>query len=209
MRSDYGLTAAGARFVAGKARGLAQAWPADPFAQSTLAEAEYDDNDYSASEAAADRALASDPSHFQAIIYKGRAEMALAKSDPAKANWGEIRGWFAKANHIDTENAEPLMLYYQSFVLEGEQPTTSAVKGLMYALVLAPQDQKLRWMAVRQLLLDGKFDDARRTLGPIAFDPHADSERARADKVLTAIESQDSEAGVTLIDAFERDWKHV
>ncbi len=209
MRSDYGLTPAGARFVAGKARGAAQAWPTDPFAQSTLAEAEYDDNDYAASEAAADRALASDPTHFQALIYKGRAEMALAKANPAKANWNEIRGWFAKANHIDTENAEPLMLYYQSFVLQGQQPTASAVKGLLYALVLAPQDQKLRWMAVRQQLLDGKFDDAKRTLGPIAFDPHADSDRARADKVRTAIELRDSTAGVALIDDFERDWKHV
>jgi tetratricopeptide (TPR) repeat protein len=195
--------------VAGKARGAAEAWPTDPFAQSTLAEAEYDDNDYAASEAAADRALASDPNHFQALIYKGLAEMALAKANPSKADWNEIRGWLAKANHVDTENAEPLMLYYQSFVLQGQQPTASAVKGLMYALVLAPQDEKLRWMAVRQLLLDGRFDAAKRTLGPIAFDPHANADRAKADKVLAAIESWNSAAGVALIDEFERNWKHL
>jgi hypothetical protein len=207
MRSDFGVAAQKTRMLAGKARRLAEAYPSDPFAQRTVAEAEYDAKDYSAAEAAADRALATDPNYVGALIYKGRAEMELAKANPAAADWPKVRSLFAKANHLATENAEPLMLYYVSFVAAGEAPTDSAVKGLLYAVVLAPQDDKPRWMAVRQLLLDGKLTEAKAALGPIAFDPHEDSARDKADQVLTAIESGNLAKGVAIIDALERDWK--
>jgi tetratricopeptide (TPR) repeat protein len=207
MRSDYGLTGQRARTVAGKARKLAEPYPSDPFAQTALAEAEYDVKDFSAAQAAADRALATDPNYVAALIYRGRAEMELAKASSGSADWKSVRRWFAKANRLDTENAEPLMLYYQSFVAAGERPTDIATKGLLYAMVLAPQDHKLRWMAVRQLLLDGKLDDAKRTLAPIAYYPHSDTGRDTTDQVLTAIESRDSAKGVSLIDKLEREWE--
>lgn len=207
MRLDHGVTPANERFVAGKARGLAADFPSDPFAQATLAQAEYGAGYYSAAEAAADRALATDPNYVHALIYKGRAEMELAKSNPSKNDWNQIRGWFAKANHVDTENAEPLMLYYESFVAAGQKPTESAVRGMMYALVLAPQDRRLRWMAVRQQLVDGKVAEARQTLGPIAYDPHGGTAREKARDVLAAIEGSDATKGVTIIDNIEKEWK--
>jgi hypothetical protein len=133
--------------------------------------------------------------------------MELAKSNFAAVDWAQVRGWFAKANHADTENAEPLMLYYQSFVAAGERPTQSAIKGLMYALVLAPQDQRVRWMAVRQLVADGRLDEAKHTLGPIAFDPHVEASRDEAEQVLAAIDSRDAAKALTLIDRLEQEWK--
>jgi tetratricopeptide (TPR) repeat protein len=204
VRSDYGVTLKFARIVAGRARKLAEPYPSDAFAQATLAEAEYDADHYSAAEAAADRALAADPDYVRALIYKGRAQMELAKTRPA-ADWKQVRSWFAKANRLDTENAEPLMLYYQSFVAAGERPPDIASKGLLYALVLAPQDHKLRWMAVRQLLLDRKLAEAKHALVPIAYDPHAGGDRDRADQVLTAIEAGDFAKGVTLIEALQHE----
>lgn len=206
MRSDFGVTTKFARILAGRARKLAEPYPSDAFAQATLAEAEYDAKHYAAAEAAADRALAADPNSVRALIYKGRAEMELAKTKPA-ADWKQVRSWFAKANRLETENAEPLMLYYQSFVAAGERPTDAATKGLLYAMVLAPQDHKLRWMAVRQLLLERKLEEAKHALVPIAYDPHAGGDRDRADQVLTAIESGDSTKGVTLIEALQREWE--
>jgi tetratricopeptide (TPR) repeat protein len=207
MRLDHGVTPANERFVAGKARGLASAFPSDPYAQATLAQAEYVAAYYSAAEAAADRALAADPNYLHALIYKGRAEMELARANPSSGNWNQIRGWFAKANHVDTENAEPLMLYYESFIAAGQKPSESAIRGMMYALVLAPQDRRLRWMAVRQLLVDGKVTDAKRTLGPIAYDPHGNTAREKARDVLAAIEGGDTTKGVTIIDNIEKEWK--
>ena len=43
-------------------------------------------------------------------------------------------------------------------------------------------------MAVRQLLLDGKLEEAKRDLGPIAFNPHENDDRDKAAQVLLAIE---------------------
>jgi hypothetical protein len=48
-------------------------------------------------------------------------KLAMAKPGSA-ADWKSVRSWFAKANRLDTENAEPLILYYQSFVAAGERP---------------------------------------------------------------------------------------
>ena len=208
IRTDYGVTPATSKVVAGDALSRASAYPDDPFAQAEVAEAEYDAEHYDLAEAAADRALAANPNYVRALIYKGRVAMALAKASHAAADWNKVRGWFARANRLDTENAEPLMLYYQSFVAAGEHPTDSAIKGLMYALVLAPQDTKLRWMAVRQLMLDGKLDEAKRTLAPIVFDPHAAAVDDRPEQILTALESGDAAKGVSLIDDIERKWKH-
>ncbi|HXS50059.1 MAG TPA: hypothetical protein VN713_08025 [Sphingomicrobium sp.] len=207
LRLNYGVSPADERFVAGEARRLASDFPSDPFAQSTLAQAEYVAGYYSAAEAAADRAHAADPTYVHALIYKGRAEMQLARANPATADWKAIRGWFARANHADTENAEPLMLYYESFAAAGQKPTESAVKGLIYALVLAPQDQRLRWMAARQLLADGKVTDARQALGPIANDPHGGVGRGKARDVLAAIEAGDNTKAASVIDDIEREWK--
>ena len=208
MRSDYGAAPQRARMTAGRARELAKAYPSDPFVQATLAEAEYDAENYPEAEAAADRALAADPNNVHALTYKARVRMQRAKAASTMIDGREVRSWLAKANRLDTENAEPLMLYYQSFAAAGERPTETATKGLLYAMVLAPQDSRLRWMAVRQLLLDHRFEEARRALTPIAFDPHAGSARERANVVLAALESGDAAKGVSVIDTFQRDWRH-
>ena len=207
MRSDYGVEPQRKGMFVSKARKLAQPYASDPFAQATLAEAEYDADNDAEAEAAADRALATDPNYIHALIYKGRAKMQRARANPATVDWNDVRGWFAKANRLDTENAAPLMLYYQSFVAAGDRPTETATKGLLYAMILAPQDQRLRWIAVRQLLLDHKLVEAKRALAPIAYDPHMGTTRDTADLVLAAIESGDSTKGVAMIDSLSREWK--
>jgi hypothetical protein len=131
--------------------------------------------------------------------------MALAKSNPAAADWNEIRSWFARANRLDTENAEPLMLYYQSFLKAGVRPTDNATRGMLYALVLAPQDRSLRFMAVRQLLIDRRLPEARQALAPLAFTPHAIGSRDTAQKVLDLVDAGKSDAAVTMIDDWERE----
>lgn len=205
MRSDYGVSEQTARIVAGRARKLAAAYPSDAFAQSVLAEAEYDADYFDASEHAADRALTTDPNNVHALIYKGRAEMARAKTAPATVDWSKVRALFAKANRLDTENAEPLMLYYRTFKESRATPTPSAVNGLLYALVLAPQDSGLRWLAVRQFLTDHRLKEAKQALAPMAFEPHSERTRTLADQVVAAINAGDSTKALELIE--ERDSK--
>jgi Flp pilus assembly protein TadD len=170
-----------------------------------LAEAEYDAGDYSAAEAAADRALAAEPRNVHAMIYKGRARMALAKASGGKSDWKEIRSWFSRANKLDTENAEPLMLFFQSYLEAGEQPTKNAVDALLYSVVLAPQDHGLRINAVRQLLIDNRVADARKLFAPLAFQPHAsDKYRESNAKIMGAIDANDGKAALTILDAAMR-----
>jgi hypothetical protein len=54
--------------------------------------------------------------------------------------------------------------------------------GLVAALQDAPQDKGLRMMVGFQMLKDGRAEDARNALRPVAFDPHGgDLAKAAAD----------------------------
>ena len=189
LRLDYGVSQQNSRGLAARARRLAEPYAADAGAQATLAQAEFRAGNYAAANAAAERAIAIDPGHGPALISSGRARMELAKAAPRTADWTRIRSLFVRANRADTENAEPLMLNYKAFVVSGASPTASAIKGLHYALVLAPQDAGLRLMAVRQLLLDGQIPEARQTAAPLAFSSHARRGRDTARNAVQAIDA--------------------
>ena len=170
-----------------------------------MAEAELDVEEYVAAESAADRALAADPNNYRALIYKGRARMALARKQPDKANWTEIRSWFLRANKVDPEGAEPLMQYYNAYLYSGARPTRNAIDGLLYALAIAPNDNRLRIVAVRQLLFDGRIADARRYFAPLAFAPHAKQKwREATVKVMTALDGSDRKSAITSLDEAEK-----
>ena len=201
LRCEYGVNSRLAGGVAGRARKLAAPYPNDPFAQLTLAEAEYDAKNYEAADAAASRALATDPQNVRALVDKGQAQMKLAKAKGGAAQWDQVRSWLLKANKIDTENAQPLALFYQTFEDSGEQPTKNAVGALLYAIVLAPQDKSLRLKAVRELLVENRMSEAKAMLAPIAYLPHGDRE-SRQDiiKIMAAISNGDSKTAVAIID---------
>ena len=183
VRSERGVDAAMAVQVAGEARTIAAAHPQDPGVQTWLAEAEYDAGRDDLAEAAADRAIAADPGRREALLYKGRVRMrraALARNtDPTV--WREARSWFVKANRLEPDDAEPLMLFYDSFGQAGLRPSDNAVIGLKEAFALAPQDGGLRYRVALEYLREGKPADARRVLAPLAYDPHRgpDSDAAR------------------------------
>jgi tetratricopeptide (TPR) repeat protein len=202
IRSKRGVDDKAAGALAAEAGKIAAGHPQDPFVQTTLAEAEYDAKNYAAAEVAADRALAADPRDVQALIYKGRARMALAKANPAGPNWDEVRSWFLKANKVDTENAEPLLLFFRTYSEAGQRPTRNAVDALLYAVDLAPRDDEVRLNAVRQLLIDSRFGEAEKMFAPIAFQPHlSEAQRERNAKIVAAIAARDTTAALRLIDA--------
>ena len=208
MQSSLGVSRATAGRVAAQARKIAAQFPNDPVVQSTLAEAEHDARNYNAAIAAADRALAADPRNANALVYKGRSLMRLAKDNPAGADLEGIRKWFVRANHADPENPEPLMLFYQTYKDAGAVATASATKGLLYALVLAPQDDRLRLLSVRQLLVDGRIAEARQAFAPLAFDPHARRFHDTAQDILAAIEASDAAHALSLIDEWNDKQDH-
>jgi hypothetical protein len=205
IQSTKGASRKDAPTVAASARKLSAQFPIDPFAQAALAEAEFDAENYAAAEAAADQALASDPNNLRALIYKGRAQMELAKASPAAHDWKAIRSWFSKANKLDSDSAEPLMLFYQSYVKQGIKPTQNSVDGLLYATALAPRDYELRLMAVRQLLMDARTSDAKKLFAPLAYQPHlADEWKEVNAQIMDAINADHRSAALALMDQADK-----
>ena len=183
MVSTRGVNEKAATALFARAAKAAAPHANDAVAQGWLAEMAYDARRDDEAEAAADRALAADPKSVQALLYKARVHLRRAQTagtrDPKI--WREARSWITRANRVDPDGAAALQLFYDSFAMEGAPPNASAVKGLHYALLLAPQDAALRFRSVTQHLKDGQIAEARRALRPLAFDPHggADSPAAR------------------------------
>jgi tetratricopeptide (TPR) repeat protein len=174
IRSRRGVDEAQAKELLPLVRRAAAPFPKDPFAQATLAEAEYDAGYFAEAEAAADRALVANPKYIDALIYKARAQMGAGVKNGVTDNtkWNAIRKAVIAANRADPNHPEPLILFYRSFIAQGTEPTKNAVEGLVTASHAAPQDRGLRMNVAMQMLKDGKAADARRALAPIAFDPH-------------------------------------
>ncbi len=183
MVSTRGVDEKSAATLHARARRAAAPHGGDAVAQGWLAEMAYDARRDDEAEAAADRALAADPRSIQALLYKARVHLRRAETAGTKDPkvWREARSWITRANRVDPDGAAALQLFYDSFAMEGAPPNASAVKGLHYALLLAPQDEALRFRSVTQHLKDGRIPEARRALRPLAFDPHggADNPAAR------------------------------
>lgn len=161
-----------ARSLVGTARRAAVDYPEDAAVLTTLAQIELEADNAKEADHAADLALQIEPESFDALIVKGRAMTALAKENPSSADWNAVRSMFLKANKIDPEAAEPLVLFYRAYVAEGVRPTDNAIEGLTYAVALAPQDSGLRMELIGRLIDDNWLGDARKMLIPIAYSPH-------------------------------------
>lgn len=174
-QSKRGVDQRTAEPLAVQVRAIEARYPGDELVELTLAEAEIDAGHFAASEAAADHALKISPGNTKAMIFKARAIEGAAQSlagDERRAGFDRARKLFIAANKIDTEDPEPLMEFYKSFVQEGIRPTDNAIAALHYASDLAPQDRGLRMNSAAQYLSEGKYSEAKEALTLIAYDPH-------------------------------------
>lgn len=87
-KTSYGAQSKGA--VLKVVRAAAQRAPGDPLVMRTLAEVEYDNQNFDETGAAADAALKADPGSTEAMLYKGRSFLGKARktSDAALAKGG-------------------------------------------------------------------------------------------------------------------------
>ncbi|QNM82784.1 hypothetical protein H8M03_12500 [Sphingomonas sabuli] len=177
-----------AREMARKASRLATINPDEVAVQLIDAQIQLEADDPQAAIAAADRALALNPRNDQAMLAKARAMMVVGKKSPRTTDWNAIRAIVGNANRIDPENAEPLVLFYQTFINEGKAPTRNALDGLEYAVALAPSDTKLRMEAAGRFIETKNFDVAGKLLSSLALSPHQskwyDKVRALYDAVI-------------------------
>jgi tetratricopeptide (TPR) repeat protein len=197
IKSDRGVDEKTAPAVYESAKKACAPYPNDPAAQLVLAEAAYDAGDYTASEAAADRALAANPKAMGGYLYKAMSQMARATKakDHAPQTWAAIRKIISTGNHLDPDDPRPLILFYESYADNGERPTKNVRDGLYYASLLAPEDRSLRFNAAESYLAENNLQMARVMLLPLAFDPHNSGLAAAATKSLAEIDRRTGATG--------------
>ena len=198
MRSQRGVDKEQAAELVVEAREIAAEFPGDAGVLSALAEAEYDAGNLDAAIAAADQAIAADPSRTNAYVQKGYALFAKAEDAEDKtAAFKKAMTPFSKLNAIENDHPLPLIYYYRSFAKQGKASPENARHALERAAQLAPFDKSL-WMQVALMQLgEGKKELARLSLLPIANDPHGGNVSSAAKKLVAQLDelaSNDSAA---------------
>ena len=161
-------------------RSKAARYPTDPYALYLLAEAEYVMGDYARSETAADQLLRLNPSHVRGLSRKSLllSQAAIKLTGPARtAKAKDARKMAEKANGLDKNDPLPLLAFFQSFNLAGEEPSAIAIEGLFQVVNLLPRDNGARQLLVDQLARDRRYDEAIALLLPIANSPHESPRR--------------------------------
>lgn len=196
--------------VLNNVRSVAARASSDAYVMRTLAEVEYDNENFAEAEKAADAALRAEPTSTEAMMYKGRALLGRARKANDAALAKAARNWFVKANKADKEDPEPLYLYYRSFADLRQPVPASALEGLRYAAILAPRDFGLQVRLTRAYLAQGKLAEAKEAIRSLAYLPHAGQGRQNdALQILKAIEAGNAAEATKLINKDykpEDDW---
>jgi hypothetical protein len=94
----------------------------------------------------------------------------------------------AAANRIDPDDPEPLIAFYESFRIQGIEPTENAAIGLERAFELAPEDMGLRMSVAFHLLTAERPSEARSLLQAMAYHPHGGGMSAFARDIIATID---------------------
>ena len=184
-----------------RAREIATRAPQDSLVQRTLAEVEYDNENFDQAGAAADAALKAEPTSVEAMLFKGRSFLGKAKKANDATLFKEARSWFLKANKTDKEDPEPLYLYYRSYRDANMAAPAGAIEALKYASVLAPRDLLLQVRLTLEYLRQNNLKEAKSALEPIAFFPHAgQGARNEAMNALKLIEANNAKGAIALLE---------
>jgi len=189
LKSRRGVNSEEALDLLPEAREVAAEFPQDAGVLTALAEAEYDAGNDAEAIAAADRALALDPSRKNAYVQKGFPLFRMAReAENTEAAYERAMEPFAALNQMEPDHPLPLIHYYRSFVQRGVRPEENAKRALMRASELAPFDKGLRLNVGMMLIRERLNQEASATLAPLAADPHGSRSAEKARKLIAVLE---------------------
>lgn len=192
IRSQRGVSREQALELLPDARKVAARYPNDADVLAVLAEAEHDAGNDAEAIAAADRAIAIDPTVENAYVQKGLSLFRIAsEADDPDAAYAAAMVPFSKLNKLENDHPLPLIYYYRSFLERGEMPTETAKHALERAAELAPFDRDLALNAAIMQISEGKIGLPRYNLKPVAADPHGGGMADQARALLAKLEGVD------------------
>ncbi len=129
--------------------------------------------DFSAAEAAFERAIATDPGHAHANVFKAMIliDRLADAGDYDSEEWDAARAHILAANKTDPYDPLPLYHYAQSFARQGRRdPQTSAAYETAFSF--APEASEVRVAHAMQLASNGRYGEAIRLVQILANNPH-------------------------------------
>ncbi len=188
IRSQRGVDDQEAAALVPQARAIAAKYAGDAGVLTALAEAEYDAGNDAEAIAAANQALAINPSAKSAYVQKGNALFRIAKTadDQDKAYEAAMKP-FAALNQLEQDHTQPLIRYYRSFAERGKFPPEGARHALERASQLAMFDKSLLMEVALMQAREGKTTIAAYTLAPLAADPHGGRRAELASALISAL----------------------
>lgn len=192
IRSRRGVDREQALELLPEIRQVAIDHPTDAGVLAVLAEAEFDAGNDAEAIAAADRAIAIDPTLANPYVQKGYALFRQARESGSAADFTAAMAPFQALNRLETDHPLPLIHFYLSYVERGVEPTDLARHALERASQLAPFDIELKFNVVTMLAQEGQIELARFQLRPLLANPHDGSivEQAQALDALLALSEE-------------------
>lgn len=176
-----------------KIRTRAAKYPADPLAQTILAQTELEVGDKAAGMAILDRMMAADPQAAEALRLKAIAILEAADDEDdderRRALYNEAGRLLVRANKAQPDEYRTLYAYARSRRFERGWPSDNVVEVLMTSTMLAPQVDEIRVETARALIVRKQYDDAVPLLTPVANDPHGGGASEVARTLLRQISS--------------------
>lgn len=189
IRSQRGVSRDQALELLPQVQKVAAEFPRDAAVLAALAEAEHDAGNFDRAIAAADAALAIDPTAKNALVQKGFALFAkAAEADDEDAAYSAAMKPFSALNRLENDHPLPLIYYYLSFEQRGVEPDETARHALERAAQLSPFDRSLAMRAGLMQAREGKIELARHTLGPVATNPHGGNMASEAQRFIDQME---------------------
>lgn len=190
IRSQRGVDRKQALELVAQVRKVAERYPQDAAVLTALAEAEHDAGFDDAAVAAANKAIAIDPSSVNAYVQKGYSLFRIAEAAPqgkkAAAFKAAMRP-FEALNKVENDHPLPLIYFYRSFTEQGREPPELARHALERASQLAPFDQGLTFETAMMHAGEGKIALAKLNLSALAANPHGGEMAASARKLADQI----------------------